>query len=301
MHFTYQNGFVTPVPSIYHPHDLQHVHLPDFFDRYEIRRRELWYKTLCDQAAMVAVASSAVQKDVMHQYGLTADKVRVVPLAPVVGEYGEPSRADLNRTVTRFGLPPAFILYPAQTWPHKNHISLLEAVAQLRERRGLVVPLICTGTKNWFYPTIERRIAELGLTDQARFLGFVSSAEMRDIYRLARAVVVPTLFEAASGPLWDAFLSRTPAACSSVTSLPDQAGDAALVFDPRRPDQIADAIARLWTDDALRAQLVDRGAARVATFTWDKSAHLFRAHYRRLSGRALNDSDRAMLAASPPI
>ena len=59
MHFTYQNGFVTPVPSIYHPHDLQHVHLPDFFDRGEIQRRDLWYKTLCDQAAMVAVASSA--------------------------------------------------------------------------------------------------------------------------------------------------------------------------------------------------------------------------------------------------
>jgi glycosyltransferase involved in cell wall biosynthesis len=299
MHFTFQNGFLTAVPSIYHPHDLQHLHLPDFFDPREYRRRELWYRTLCEQAAMVAVASTATRQDVMQHYDLPSEKVQVVPLAPVIGEYGEPDAAELREMADRLGLPSAFILYPAQTWPHKNHLGLVEALASLRDQHDLVVPLVCTGAMNQHYPTIERRVLELDLADQVRFLGFVTPLQLRTLYGLARAVVVPSLFEAASAPLWEAFLARVPAACSNVTSLPEQAGDAALVFDPRRTAEIADAVVRIWRDDDLRARLVERGTARVSAFTWERTARHFRAHYRRLTDRPLDDSDRAILSAPP--
>lgn len=301
MHFTFQEGFLTEIPSIYHPHDLQHVHLPQYMTRLEVARRERLYRTLCEQARMVAVASTATRQDVMEHFRLSADKVRVVPLAPAIGEYGEPTPESLQETRRGLDLPSAFILYPAQTWPHKNHLGLLEALASLRDRRDMVVPLVCTGSLNWFAPRIERRVQDLGLTDQVRFLAFVTPAVLRDLYHLATAVVVPSMFEAASAPVWEAFLSRVPAACSNVTSLPDQVGDAALLFDPRQPNEIADAVARLWSDAALRAQLVERGAARVAAFTWDRSARIFRAHYRRLGGRPLIESDQALLAAPPAL
>jgi glycosyltransferase involved in cell wall biosynthesis len=295
MHFTFQNGFRTELPTIYHPHDLQHVHLPAFFTVQERTRREKWYGALCRQARMVAVATTWTQRDVMEHYGLTEDKVRVVPLAPIVTEYRVPTDADLESARKRLLLPQDFILYPAQTWPHKNHLGLIEALALLRDRDGLRVPLVSSGRLGEYFPTIRRRVEELGLQEQITWLGFVSTDDLQCLYRLARAVVIPTRFEAASGPLWDAFSAGTPAACSRATSLPAQAGDAAVVFDQENPAEIAAAIRRLWTDESLRSVLVDRGRANVARFSWDRTARLFRAHYRRLLDQ-LTDDDRDLLS-----
>jgi glycosyltransferase involved in cell wall biosynthesis len=298
MHFTFQTGFLTRLPSIYHPHDLQHVHLPSFFSAYDRARREKWYGAMCRQARMVAVTSTWTQHDVMAHFGLSEETVRVVPLAPIIGEYKSPAAADLELLRKRLRLPSAFVYYPAQTWPHKNHVGLLEALALLRDSKGIVVPLVSSGRLGDYFPVIERRVDELGLGDQVTWLGFVSTDDLVGLYRLARAVVIPTRFEAASGPLWDAFLAGTPAACSTVTSLPAQAGDAALLFDPEQPEQMARAIESLWTDDALRSRLVERGGLNVARFTWDRTARLFRAHYRRLLNR-LTDEDRDVLCQPP--
>lgn len=298
MHFTFQEGFRTQLPSIYHPHDLQHVHLPAFFSDTERARREVWYGSLCRQAKMVSVASTWTQHDVMEHFGLSDDIVRVVPMAPIVAEYGTPTAADLALLRERLRLPSEFIFYPAQTWPHKNHFALLGALALLRDRDGLTVPFVSSGRLGEFFPMIERRASELGLADQITWLGFVSPADLQCLYRLARAVVIPTRFEAASGPLYDAFLAGTAAACSRVTSLPAQAGDAALLFDPEQPAEIARAIRLLWTDAELRSSLVSRGRANVARLSWNGTVRLFRAHYRRLLNQ-LTDADRELLSRPP--
>jgi len=111
--------------------------------------------------------------------------------------------------------------------------------------------------------------------------------------------VIPTLFEAASFPLWEAFQAGVPAACSNVTSLPEQAGDAALVFDPRDERAIAAAIEQLWTDHELRLVLAIRGRQRVAAFTWERTARTFRALYRQCAGRRLTEDDAASFRPQP--
>jgi glycosyltransferase involved in cell wall biosynthesis len=141
----------------------------------------------------------------------------------------------------------------------------------------------------------------LRLEEQVFFLGFVSPEQMQALYARCRLVAIPTQFEAASGPLWEAFRAGAAAACSRVTSLPDQAGDAALFFNPEDATEIAEALRRLWIDDRLRATLIARGRRRVAPFTWERSARIFRAHYRRLARRPLTDADRELLASSPRI
>ena len=299
MHFTVQRAFLTRVPSVYHPHDLQHVHLPQFFDDAERRRRNVTYRTYCKQATMVAAAATWARDDFIKQFDLPEEKVHVVPLAPILPEYAEPAAEDLATVHARYRLPEHFILYPAQTWRHKNHLRLIEALAILRERHGLVVPLVACGRQNEFFSTIERRAIELGVRSQVHFLDFIPGFDVQCLYRLCRAVVIPTLFEAASGPLNDAFLAGVPAACSNVTALPRQAGDAALVFDPREPAAIARAIRQLWTDEPLRQTLITRGRARVAQFSWDRTARHFRAHYRRIGGRPLTNEDRRFLSDEP--
>jgi glycosyltransferase involved in cell wall biosynthesis len=232
---------------------------------------------------MVAVASDWTRDDVIAEYGLASDKVVVVPWAPPTAAYAEPDKIDAAVRRSRLGVPDSYVLYPAQTWPHKNHIGLLRALARLRDREGVVVPLVAPGQRNAFFSEIAREVTDLGLGDQVVWPGFVSTTDLVALYAGATAVVIPSRFEAASAPLWEAFLAGVPAACSNVTSLPQQAGDAALVFDPDDVAAMAAAILRLWTDGDLRDRLVHRGRIQVAELQWDTTARLFRTHYRRLA------------------
>ena len=297
MHFTMQNAFLTEIPSIYHPHDLQHIHLPEIFS---VRRRVLrdqMYRTFCEQASMVAAVSRFVKDDLLKNYQLPEEKVKVVPLAPVVTAYSESSLEDLERVRQKFSLPECFIFYPAQTWSHKNHIGLLNALALLRDEKRVKVEAVFSGRKDGFYKIIEQRVEELRLEDQVKFLDFVDPVELRSLYQLCRCVVIPTKFEAASFPLWEAFIMGVPAACSNVTSLPEQAGDAALLFDPDKPDEMACQIHKLWRDEKLRAELVEKGRRNVSRFSWERTARTFRAHYRRIAQRELTDEDKEILSS----
>lgn len=295
MHFTTQRGFFTQIPSVYHPHDLQHLHMPEYFSRRARAEREATYRALCWQADMVAVASEWVKQDLIQNYELQGDKVRVIPLAPPLQAYPEPSQAEMLRTHSKYGLPDTFLYYPAQTWPHKNHVPLLRALALLRDRDGLRLPLVCSGQTTSYLRRILSEARKLRLND-VTFLGFVTPLELQCLYRLCRGVVIPTLFEAGSFPMMEAFSVGAPVACSNVTSLPEQAGDAALVFDPTDPWQMADAIRRLWTDPELRTTLVGRARGRIRSARWTDTARVFRAHYRRLAGREPTEADLDLLS-----
>ena len=301
VHLVHQWGFTTRVPSIYHPHDLQHRHLPDMFDRMEREARDRWYSTLAHRASAVAVASSWTRDDVVRQLDVPATKVHVVPWAPPLQAVIDGGSNETRQRITTLGLPERYLLYPAQTWPHKNHTALLEALALIRDRDGVAIPLVLTGRRNEQAAAIDERIRALQLTSEVRWLGFLEPVELHSVLAGAHAVVIPSKFEAASGPLWEAFAAGVPAACSNVTSLPAQAGDAALVFDPYRTDQIAASVLRLWSDDALRAALAVRGRAKVAKFTWNRTARHFRALYRLVAGAALSDTDRGLLTEDPMI
>jgi glycosyltransferase involved in cell wall biosynthesis len=301
VHFVAQSAFITDVPSIYQPHDLQHVHLPDNFTSFERRRRELQYGTFCRRAAMVAVTSEWVRDDVIRQYGLPAEKVAVVPWAPPTLAYEAPDGATLVEVAKRLELPPRFLFYPAQAWRHKNHVALFRALARLRDDDGLTVSLVCTGGDSAYAGKLLRHRRALGLDGQVWWLGFVSPADLRALFELCDGVVVPTLFEAASGPVWEAFLAGSPVACSDVTSLPAQAGDAAIVFDPHDEDALVAAVRQVWLDDSLRSELARKGRERVREFTWERTAKHFRAHYRRIAGRDLDAADRVLLEAPPAL
>lgn len=298
VHFPRQGAFLTSVPSIYHPHDLQHVHLPQYFKPQTLHEREMHHRAFCNQAQIVAVASQWVKADIISHYGLSSAKVNIVPLAPPLSAYNHATDDEINLVANAYQLPEVFIFYPAQTWEHKNHVRLLEALAILRDEYNLVVHFVSSGTLSNYYQVIKAQVRKLHLEEQVRFLGFVSPHDLHCLYSLSTAVVIPTLFEAASFPLWEAFLAGRPAACSNVTSLPEQAGDAALVFDPYNSREIAKSIYKIVTDPNLRQELAEKGRNRVAKFTWERTARHFRAHYRRLGKRELSAEDISLLASA---
>jgi len=297
VHMPFQKGFLTRVPSIYHPHDLQHLHFPAFFPAQLRAWRELWYRELCAMATLVAVSSSWTKTDLVANYGLDPQKVAVVPLAPMTEAYPVPSHDTIRETAARLGLPRTYVLYPAQTWRHKNHVTLLRALAHLRVD-GVVIPLVCTGLENEFSPELRRQASEFGVADQVNWLGFVSPTDLQVVYACARAVVIPSLFESASGPLWEGFRAGIPVVCSDVTSLPEQAGDAALLVDPNDHELWARAIQEIVHNGPLRARLIAAGRVRVGSFTWGRTARIFRAHYRQLGTGRLTKNDQELLEAS---
>ena len=300
IHFPFQDAFTTEVPSIYQPHDLQHVHLRELFSRWHYERRERIYRTHCERAEAVVAMTSWGRQDLIDSYALPEDRVWVVPGASVLPEYPAPAPEDLEEIRDRLSLPDAYLLYPAKPWPHKNHERLLEALAAIRERTGDVIPLVCSGARAGDFERVRDRARELGLESAVHFPGFVSPKELRALYELATALVFPSRFEGWGLPVCEAFSAGLPVAASSATGLPDLVGDAGLIFDPESADEIAAAVQRIWTDEELRRSLAERGRERDELFSWDHTARLLRAHYRRIAGRSLAEEDRILLAAPPP-
>jgi glycosyltransferase involved in cell wall biosynthesis len=301
MHFTTQKGFVTEVPTIYQPHDLQHIHLPKLFIPFTRLKRELLYRKFCEQADAVVVMTQWGKQDVMQHYGIAENKLKIVPWAPLNPAYTVPSKQEIENMRSQLALPDTFIFYPAKTWAHKNHIALLEALVIIRQRHGLRVPLVSSGSFTPFFSKIQKRIKKLQLSEQTTFLGFVSPIELQCLYQLCQCMVFPSQFEGWGLPITEAFFAGVPVTCSNATSLPQLVGDAALVFDHDKPEKMAEAIFRLWTDNALRKTLIERGKQRVAQFTWERTARLFRAHYRRIANRPLTEEDRILSDTLPLV
>jgi len=249
---------------------------------------------------VIAVGALAVSHAcdfiIVEHYHEDPAKIQVIPGAPMNQACAEPSGDTLTAVREKYRLDTPFALYPSMTWQHKNHIRLLEALALLRDRDHMKLRLVCTGYKGSFWPHIKERLFSLGLQEQVSFLGMIPSEELRALYRLTRFVVIPTLFEATSGPLLEAWQDGAPAACSSVTALPEQAMDAALIFDPHSVESIAEAVAQMAASPALREDLRERGARRLQDFSWERTARAYRAVYRRAAGCLLSEEDRWLLS-----
>lgn len=296
VHFSFQIFTPCNLPTIYNPHDLQHLHYPQFFSPEDFAARESSYPVACRLAHAVTAPSQWVKADVQRQYGIAREKTFAIPWGPPTVLYGTVTASLLANTRTKFALPPTFAFYPAQTWQHKNHLALIEALALLRDRDQITLNLICTGMQNDFYRVIAQHVSELHLEAQVHFLGFIAPEELRALYHLATFVIHPSLFEGGGLPILEAFREGAPVACSNATSLPEYAGDAALYFDPTNVASIADAAKQMVRDSALREALRARGKTRGTAFTWERTARTYRALYRQVAHHPLTAEDRQLLA-----
>jgi glycosyltransferase involved in cell wall biosynthesis len=299
LHVTYpMHAVKSSLPTVFSIYDLQHRHFPQFFTLQHLSWREEIYPAMFNHADVIATDSMWVKEDVSSQYGIDPDKVYAVPLAPPTDAYAEISSDAITSTVARYGLPGRFILYPALTYEHKNHIGLLEAIALLRDRHKIEVNLICTGAKRHFWTAIERRIEELHLQAQVMFPGFVDSVDLKVMYQLSDFVVLPSLFEGAGLPLLEAFREGKAVACSDIPAFREYGGRAAQFFDPLVVSSIADRLNELISSEPLRMRLAKAGSEQVTEFSWERTARIYRALYRKAAGREMSFEDEELLRSS---
>ncbi|MDP4005516.1 glycosyltransferase family 1 protein [Methylobacterium sp. NEAU K] len=302
VHALSQFAIDSDLPLVYHPHDLQHLHLPQFFSETELEHREVIYQYFCGVAKIIPVASHWIAEDVGRQYRVPSEKMAVIPFAPPAADRTPPTPAEVRTICDRLRLQPGgFLLYPAAGWAHKNHIGLVEAAALLRAQ-GLEPPLmVFTGAFVPFSLRVLERAAALNVSDCIRWAGYIAQRDLVLLYHLARGVLVPTKFEAASAPIWEAFTIGCPVACSNATSLPSQTAGGAILFDPDDSGEMASVIFKLWADASLRDQLTARGRDVVARHTWESVVRRFGVLYRKAAGRPISEADEALLAAGPTV
>jgi glycosyltransferase involved in cell wall biosynthesis len=298
MHFTFQSAFLTSIPSIYQPWDLQHLHLPEYFSNYQKKSRNHRYGLFCKQSQIVVVASKWMQAEMIRHFNLPASKVRVVPAGSPVDAYPLIQSNDVERVRISYNLPESFILFPSQTYAHKNHLGLLEALSILRNQHGILPPVVCTGAQTDFFSRISNHLKKLKLDAQVRFFGFIPPLDLKCLYRLSRFMVFPSRYEGWGLPISEGLRLGVPVACSDLPVLKEQAADAALFFNPANPFDIAEAIRSLWTDDHLCQELSIRAMKVSNRFNWEHTARIFRAFYRQMGRRPLGSEDRDLIENS---
>jgi glycosyltransferase involved in cell wall biosynthesis len=251
-------------------HDLIYARFPDAHSGLRDRGMRVLVPAAVRRSERIIADSLATRDDLVQLLGTPAAKIDVAPLGlPMIRrEEGLPgaeirARLDLGEREV--------VLSLSAKRPHKNLLALISALALIpSERRPL---LVIPGYATWHEAELRARADELGVDADVRMPDWLSAAELEGVWRCARAFVFPSLYEGFGLPVLEAMARGVPVACSNASSLPEVAGDAALLFDPRDERAIAAAIETLLSqDDAARARMVEAGIERARRFTWERTA-----------------------------
>jgi glycosyltransferase involved in cell wall biosynthesis len=254
------------------------------------------YREGCERAALVVTATAWNKRDIAEQYGIRPERIAVIPRGPWVTPI-HPTDAAVKAVRRSLALPERFAFYPAMTFPHKNHLRLFEALAILRDRHRIRLPLVCTGRQyepHW--PAIVDGVTRYRLGDQVFLLGPVSAETLAAVFKAASMLVYPSLFEGLGLPVLEAFEYGLPVLASDATCLPEVAGDAALYFDGSDAESIADRLLAAERRPELLERARQAAPAALARFSWPRAAATFVACYRAVAGAPLTPEQHALHA-----
>jgi len=236
-----------------------HPEFPEVAAGSEFARREDFYRYAINRSYLTLSDSEELNGRIVHRYGADPDRLVAMPFQPASFASNAAEECG-DGIVARLGLPQNYLFYPAQFWPHKNHVRILQALARLKNQ-GLQVPAVfCGGDKN-NKGYVQSLAEELGVADQIVFTGFVDEREMQGLYFHSLALVMPTYFGPTNLPPLEAWSMKKPVIYSA--PLAAQVGDAALCVNPDSVVELAEAIARVYNDGHLVETLVAKGVERL--------------------------------------
>jgi glycosyltransferase involved in cell wall biosynthesis len=260
-------------------HDLIYARFPDAHSGMRDRGMRVLVPAAVRRSERVIADSLATRTDLIELLDVPAAKIDVAPLGlPTIRREEGLSEAEMR---TRLGLGERdVVLSLSAKRPHKNLLSLVSALALIPgERRPL---LVIPGYGTWHETELRARAVELGVAEDVRMTDWLSDPEIEGLWACARAFVFPSLYEGFGLPVLEAMARGVPVACSNASSLPEVAGDAALLFDPYDEHAMAGAIETVLSyDDYTRARMDALGTARVRQFTWERTARATLDSYSR--------------------
>jgi glycosyltransferase involved in cell wall biosynthesis len=268
MHFT-ALGYETKRALLIH--DMTCALFPEW---YSIKRR-IWHRMLhpigqMEEANIVFVPSESTKQDAMKHGRIPERKIKV--LAPGVPK-ASTSEEDMRKLVEKYRLPSQFALFVGTVEPRKNIETIVEAT------RKVGMPLIIAGPRGWNCKSIFKQIDDEG---HVQYLGYVTEDERTTLTAAATVVVYPSLYEGFGFPILEAFALGTPVITSNVSSLPDVAGSAAYVVNPKNVADVARGLKMFKEDEEFRNHYIEKGRKRTLDFSWYTAAKEFMHHISNL-------------------
>lgn len=283
-HLVHEPHYVLPIAtrcrSVVTIHDCIHLMFPQYLPgrlAYVYARLSMWGAT--KKADRVLTVSEASKRDILHFFDIRPEKVTVIYNAIDERFLGAPDHERMELVRQRFQLDHPFVLYVGNIKPHKNLERLIQAFARVRAEGLDELRLVIIGDELSKYPPLRQSVHRNRLEKYVRFFGFQPYDTLAAFYRLARVFAFPSPYEGFGLPPLEAMACGTPVVTSNVSSLPEVAGGAALLVDPRDVGSIADGLRRAATDQVLRTELITKGLARARQFSWAESVAAIRQIY----------------------
>lgn len=269
-------------PTVMTLHDMNFDALPEATDRLQRAIARALVKLSARRADAIITVSEFSRREIMARLRLRADRLFVVHNGG--GEVAESAGAADGEIPSRIGITGPYVVAFSSINPHKNIAALLYAFARLNAANGYQLVVIghppCGGEP---LPELARR---LGIADRVVFTGYLGEDDKRRILRGARLLAFPSRYEGFGLPVIEAMRAGVPVACSARAALPEIAGQAARMFDPDDPEDLAAALTELLVDEALRARLIAAGTLNARRFSWERAARLTMRVYRQAAGGA---------------
>jgi len=268
------------VPYIVSIPDLMHKYYP-YFPEYGIKQRlmrDVVYGYFATHSILNIVDSQQGAQDLHKFFDISEKKIKIIPYVPpgYIYRYNDMSFKTADRLLKKYNLPEKFLFYPAQLWYHKNHVRLIKALNSIKEKHGIKIPLVLTGSlsgrsqKN--YQKIKKLARNLKVENQIIHLGYISEKEIVALYKACIALVFPTLIEPTSIPPLEAMVLGKPVLCSGFPENKKQIGKAGIFFNPFSEKDMAEKIYKLWLDKKLRKELTRQAREKAKEITIESFA-----------------------------
>jgi len=254
-------------------HDLAFIKYPNAFTRTTRVYYWLFFKRslrLCDK---IIAVSFATKDDLVKEYNVPDEKIVVIHSGITDKYKWEVTKEKSILIAKKYKLPKKYFIFVGSLSPRKNLLKILEALTLYsKESEKRETKLVVIGKKAWLYDAIFKYVKELNLQDKVLFLGYVNEDDMPSLYKNAEALLFPSLYEGFGFPVLEAMACGTPVITSNVSSLPEVAGDAAILVNPKNVEEIKEAMIKITTDNKLREWLIKKGKRQVKKFTWEEAA-----------------------------
>ncbi|MCJ7738624.1 MAG: glycosyltransferase family 4 protein [Anaerolineae bacterium] len=259
---------VSPCPVVVTLHDLSFIRFPALFRRGNRLYLTVMTRLSAQRASRIIAVSAFTAKEAAALLGVPRERIDVVHNG-VSPTFRPLATSEVEEYRRRGGLPERFILSVGTLEPRKNLVNLVQAFARIRD--GDTV-LVIAGGKGWFYEDVFAAVERLGLDDKVVFAGYIPQEELPLLYNAAEVFAYPSIYEGFGLPVVEAQSCGTPVICSNSSSLPEAAGDAAVMVDTRSVEALADGLSQLITDATLRRQLRQHGVKHASQFNWRRTA-----------------------------
>lgn len=272
--FVSPDGFLSiksPVKSLAVFHDLNFEHYPQDIPFWTRKYYQRYFPRYARKAVRIATVSQFSRDDIVKQYQVSPDKIDVV-YDGANDAYRPLTKKEKKATLDRYSKGNPYFVFIGALHPRKNLVNLFRAFDLYKKSNPSDVKLLIVGAKKWWTRDIESAFIHMNFSHDVIFTGRLNIDELKNVLGSALALTYVSYFEGFGIPIIEAFRADVPVITSNVTSMPEVAGDAALLVDPFSPESIAEALYKASHYERLREELIVRGRKQGELFSWQQTA-----------------------------